>query len=92
MAGLVEKAEDVLDEVNRREDASADLALIVAAQKFEHYEISAYRTARTMAGQSGLPAVAELLDRSLAEEEMADHRLTLLARGLMSGSTSGTPV
>ena len=90
MAGLVEKAEDVIDDVNGREDASADLALIVAAQRFEHYEISAYRTARTMAGHSGLPAVAELLDTSLAEEEMADDRMSQLARGLMSGSRSGT--
>jgi ferritin-like metal-binding protein YciE len=48
--------------------------------------ISAYGTARTMAGQAGLPAVAELLNKSLAEEEVADNLLTQIARELMSES------
>ena len=52
----------------------------------EHYEISAYGTARTMAGQIGLPAVAELLSKSLAEEEIADNLLTQIARELMGES------
>jgi len=42
--------------------------------------ISSYGTARTMAGQAELPAVAELLTRSLAEEEVADNLLTQIAR------------
>jgi len=33
-----------------------------------------------MAGQAELPAVAELLTRSLAEEEVADNLLTQIAR------------
>ena len=65
------------------------MALIAAAQKVEHYEISAYGTTRTMAGQIGLPAVAELLNKSLAEEEIADNLLTQLARELMSESRTG---
>jgi ferritin-like metal-binding protein YciE len=39
-----------------------------------------------MAGQAGLPAVAELLNKSLAEEEVADNLLTQIARELMSES------
>ena len=89
MAGLVEEGEDVVEETREQEDAAADLALIAAAQKVEHYEISAYGTARTMAGQIGLPAVAELLNKSLAEEEVADNLLTQLARELMSESRTG---
>ena len=69
--------------------SAADLALIAAAQKVEHYEISAYGTARTMAGQIGLPAVAALLSKSLAEEEIADNLLTQVARELMSESRTG---
>jgi Mn-containing catalase len=57
-------------------------ALIAAAQKVEHYEISAYGTARAMAGQIGLPALAALLSKSLAEEEIADNLMTQLAREL----------
>jgi Mn-containing catalase len=59
------------------------LALIAAAQKVEHYEISAYGTARTLAGQVGRPDVAALLSQSLAEEEVADNLLTQIARELM---------
>jgi Mn-containing catalase len=89
MAGLVEEGEEVIDEGKSLEDAPADLALIAAAQKVEHYEISAYGTARTMAGQAGLPAAAALLNKSLAEEEVADNLLTQLARELMSQARVG---
>ena len=42
-----------------------------------------------MAGQIGLPTVAELLNKSLAEEEIADNLMTQLARELMSQSRTG---
>lgn len=89
MEGLIEEGNEVMEEGNELEDAVADLALIAAAQKVEHYEISAYGTARTMAGQIGLPAVAELLNKSLAEEEIADNVMTQLAREFMSQSRAG---
>jgi Mn-containing catalase len=89
MAGLIEEGEEVIGAASEFDDAAADLALIAAAQKVEHYEISAYGTARTMAGQIGLPAVATLLNRSLAEEEIADNLMTQLARELMSQSRTG---
>jgi Mn-containing catalase len=89
MEGLIAEGKEVMEEGQELDDAAADLALIAAAQKVEHYEISAYGTARTMAGQIGLPSVAELLNRSLAEEEIADNLMTQLARELMSESRTG---
>jgi Mn-containing catalase len=89
MEGLIEEGEEVIEEGKKHDDAPSDLALIAAAQKVEHYEISAYGTARTMAGQAGLPTVAELLNKSLAEEEVADNVLTQLARELMSEARTG---
>jgi Mn-containing catalase len=89
MAGLVEEGQEVIEEGQELDAAAADLALIAAAQKVEHYEISAYGTARTMAGQAGLPAAAALLNKSLAEEEVADNLLTQLARELMSEARTG---
>jgi len=92
MAGLIEEGEEVMEEGDEKDDAiAADLALIAAAQKVEHYEISAYGTSRTLAGQSGLPNVAELLAKSLAEEETADNLLTQVARELMGQARTGTP-
>jgi len=89
MTGLIEEGEEVIDEGKDHEDVPADLALIAAAQKVEHYEISAYGTARAMAGQAGLPVVAQLLSKSLAEEEIADNLLTELAREFMTESKTG---
>jgi Mn-containing catalase len=89
MAGLIEEGEEVIEEGKEKDGVAADLALIASAQKVEHYEMSAYGTARTMAGQIGLPAVAALLSKSLAEEEIADNLLTQVARELMSESRTG---
>jgi len=90
MAGLIEEGQEVIEDGEEKEDAPADLALIAAAQRIEHYEISAYGTARTMAGQAGLPHAAEILNQSLAEEEIADNLLTQLARELMSEARVGS--
>ena len=51
MAGLVEEGEEVMSEGKEKDDAPADLALIGAAQRVEHYEIAAYTTARNLALQ-----------------------------------------
>ena len=90
MQGLVEEGQEVIDEGEGKDDASADLALIAAAQKVEHYEISGYGTARTLAGQAGLPGIAALLAKTLGEEEVSDDLLTQIARELMSEARTGT--
>ncbi len=61
-----------------------DPALISAVQKAEHYEISAYGTARSMAQQIGQSEIALLLSKMLAEEDNADCVLTECARPLMT--------
>ena len=38
MQGLIEEGDEVMEEGERKDPASADLALIAAAQKVEHYE------------------------------------------------------
>ena len=75
---------EVIDESADKEDAAADLALIGAAQRVEHYEISGYTTARNLALQLRQTAIVALLSKSLAEEENADQLLNQVARSLMS--------
>jgi len=84
MMGLVEEGEEVIEEGKKMEDAIADLALIGAGQRVEHYEISGYTTARNLAQQLREGAVVALLSKSLAEEENADQLLNQVARTLMS--------
>ena len=89
MAGLVEEGTEVIAEGEERDDIAADLATIAAAQKIEHYEISGYGTSRSLAGQMGRPDVAQLLAKTLAEEENADTLLTQIARELMGRVRTG---
>ena len=51
------------------------LALIGAAQKVEHYEMSGYITARNLAQQLHMAPIVQLLQLSLGEEENADQLL-----------------
>jgi hypothetical protein len=48
----------------------------------EHYEISAYGTALTIAEQCGLQECVDLLAETLEEEEAADESLTGVAEGI----------
>ena len=84
MMGLVEEGKEVIEEGKKKEDALADLALVGAAQRVEHYEISGYTTAKNLAQQLRHSAVVALLSKSLAEEENADQLLNQVARTLMS--------
>jgi Mn-containing catalase len=84
MMGLVEEGEEVMDQSAKKEDAPADLALIGAAQRVEHYEISGYTTARNLAQQLHYSDIVQLLNHSLAEEENTDQLLNQVARPLMS--------
>jgi ferritin-like metal-binding protein YciE len=64
------------------------LALIAAAQKVEHYEISGYGTSHALAEHLGNEAVARLLGQTSAEEEKADKLLTSISPSLMDASDS----
>ena len=84
MMGLIEEGQEVIADGKEKENALADLALIGAAQRVEHYEISGYTTAKNLAQQLRHSAIVALLAKSLAEEENADQLLNQIARTLMS--------
>jgi Mn-containing catalase len=84
MAGIVEEGEEVIAEGKKKDENSADLALIASAQKVEHYEISGYTTAKNLAQQLRQSAIVQLLSKSLAEEANSDQLLDQLARPMLS--------
>jgi Mn-containing catalase len=93
MMGLVEEGEEVMKEMEKKEDdAAADLSLIGAAQRVEHYEISGYTTAKNLAQQLHHSSIVQLLSTSLGEEENADQLLNQVARPLMSAARMPAPV
>ena len=77
MEGLVKEGEELISELD--EGLARDAGLIAAAQKIEHYEISAYGTLRTIAKVLGKAQCVELLEHTKDEEAEADERLTDLA-------------
>lgn len=83
MMGLVQEAQETIEEGSEKEQLAADLSLIAAAQKVEHYEISGYGTVRSLARLLGEFDVAKLLSHTLGEEEAADHLLTEAAKPLL---------
>ena len=79
MAGLLEEGKEILEEEGAPE--VIDAALISAAQRVEHYEMAAYGCLRTYAQLLGRDDAVELLQKTLAEEEAADEKLTALGEG-----------
>jgi ferritin-like metal-binding protein YciE len=77
MEGLIEEGSELLEEEGA--ETIKDAALIGAAQKVEHYEISGYGTARALAEQLGLEKAVALLEQTLNEEKETDQKLTALA-------------
>jgi ferritin-like metal-binding protein YciE len=61
-----------------------DAALIAACQKVEHYEISAYGTARAFAGLLGEREAVDLLTQTLEEEKAADEKLTQIGMRIIN--------
>jgi Mn-containing catalase len=92
MAGLIEEGEEVIAENKKKDDVSADLALIAAAQRVEHYEIAAYTTARNLALQLRQSEIVQQLTMSLGEEQNAAQLLDQAAQPLLSKARMPTPV
>jgi len=88
MEGLIEEGKEVIEE--KEDPYATDAALIVAAQKVEHYEIAAYGSVRTFAELLGETQAARLLERTLNEEKRTDDLLSQLAeRNINAAAAAG---
>lgn len=81
MEGLLQEGEEVIREM--ADPQVKDAALITAAQRAEHYEMAAYGTVRTFAGELGFGNIKATLQETLDEEGATDKKLTSLAEGGM---------
>jgi ferritin-like metal-binding protein YciE len=77
MQGLIEEAKEMIEEIKTPE--VLDCALIVGAQKVEHYEIASYGSVCALAEALGEKDVMQLLEETLNEEKAADQTLNKLA-------------
>jgi len=78
MRGLIAEGEDVVKEA--KDPDVRDAAIIAAAQRVEHYEISGYGTAATFAEMLGFTEDYEQLTETLEEEKAADTKLNKIAK------------
>jgi ferritin-like metal-binding protein YciE len=87
MVGLIKEGDEMASDTE--ETAVRDAALIAAAQKVEHYEISGYGSARTHAELLGNDEAARLLEETLREERETDEKLTELAQSMINEEAVG---
>ena len=76
--GIAREVETIIGETGEG-TLTRDAALIIAAQKVEHYEIATYGGLVQLAITMQLHDAADLLDKTLVEEEDTDARLTEIA-------------
>jgi len=78
MAGMIQEGQQAIEDTDEG-TATRDAALIIAAQKVEHYEIASYGSLVQLAKTIGLNDAIELLQQTLDEEKETDVLLTELA-------------
>lgn len=78
MEGLSKEADSIVEETEEG-TMTRDVAVIMACQKVEHYEIATYGGLAQLANTMGLTEIADLLGQTLAEEKEADETLTSIA-------------
>jgi ferritin-like metal-binding protein YciE len=78
MRGLLEEAQHEMEEYEK--GPVLDLVMVAGQQRIEHYEIAAYGTMVEFSRALGQEAVAQLLEKTLAEEKTQDQLLTEVTR------------
>ena len=78
MQGLIEESEEIIGET-KDDTFTRDAALIIAAQKVEHYEIASYGGLAQLAKTMNKKGIANALGTTLSEEKKTDELLTRIA-------------
>ncbi|HIB8182196.1 TPA: ferritin-like domain-containing protein [Elizabethkingia anophelis] len=76
--GIIKEAEEIIKSTEEG-SMTRDAALIIAGQKAEHYEIATYGGLAQLAITMGHHQAADLLEKTLQEEEDTDYHLTEIA-------------
>jgi ferritin-like metal-binding protein YciE len=88
MKGLIAEGEEMIGAKGNPD--VKDAALIAAAQRVEHYEMSGYGSARTFAQRLGHTDVANTLQQTLNEEAATDEKLTRIAESSVNLQASAS--
>ncbi|MEJ8844084.1 ferritin-like domain-containing protein [Lacibacter sp. H375] len=90
MEGLLKEGTSILEETDAG-TMTRDAGIIMASQKVEHYEISAYGTLASLAQTMGKTDIAEILNTTLEEEKEADSLLSGIAENNINWEAEQEP-
>lgn len=90
MQGLIEESESIISET-KDDTFTRDAALIISAQKVEHYEIAAYGGLAQLAKTMNKKGIANALGATLNEEKKTDELLTRIAEKSINVEASVEP-
>ncbi|MGV3637606.1 MAG: ferritin-like domain-containing protein [Flavobacteriales bacterium] len=80
--GILKEGQQLMQDF--KGDAALDAALVCAAQKVEHYEITSYGSLCAFAEQLGMDSVCDRLEEILDQEKSADERMSRLAEDTLN--------
>ncbi len=83
MAGLIKESEETVSETPEN-SMTRDAVIIISAQKVEHYEIASYGGLLQIALTFNMEPIADLLEKTLLEEEKTDLLLTEIAESYIN--------
>jgi len=83
IAGIIKEAEETVSDTPEM-SMTRDAVIIINAQKVEHYEIASYGGLLQIALTFNLDAIADLLEKSLLEEEETDVLLSEIAESFIN--------
>jgi len=83
MAGLIKEAEETVSETPEN-SMTRDAVIIICAQKVEHYEIASYGGLLQIALTFNMKSIANLLEKTLLEEEETDLLLSEIAESFIN--------
>ena len=89
MVGILDEVEETMKEKGTPE--TLDAAIIMSAQKVEHYEIAGYGSLAKWAERIGRRDLQNLLGQTLQEEKAADQKLTELAETGINQQSANKP-
>ena len=78
MAGIIKEAEEIISDTPEN-SMTRDAVIIISAQKIEHYEIASYGGLLQIALTFNMSSIADLLEKTLLEEEETDLLLSEIA-------------
>jgi len=83
MAGLIKEAEETVSETPEN-SMTRDAVIIICAQKVEHYEIASYGGLLQIALTFNMKSIANILEKTLLEEEETDLLLSEIAESFIN--------